>query len=308
MEQQLYEELGRSYTLSRDGESDNVVRRWKLARRDTETVPKPADLGLPALGTPFSSNPDLVLSRYSISEDESNGAVVYEAQYERPPENEETTGEGEDQETIRVESRGWRGTSFETPAVYDVVTGEAVVLPTGEPFENVPNAARAGATFHITYLSKKKSGAMGANCTVNAGAITIDGVDIPARCGRLSVSEDEITDKSSDWNYRVSLEVDVRHNIVKLSPGGNDVDIGHDTALLLQGYKYRGKVVDRYGNERDALVPFMESDGKGGSKPATTPGFLKEDGTKLDDPSPTNCYFVRVHTIEESSWNASWFK
>lgn len=310
----LKEIIGRSVTLSRDGETDAAVRRWRLIRADGTdgAIPDPSTLaGLPKLGDAFTTGSDLILSQWNITENADDGSIDYEAQYSPKPDNEEQTGgeSGETQRTVRVESRGWRGTSYDAPICYDAVTGEAVLLPTGEPFENVPSAPRAGMTFYITYLAREKSGAMTANCTLNQSAIEIDGVHIPIRCGKLSCSEEEIAAADSEYKYRTSIEVEVRHNYVRLKPGGSEEDIGHDVALLLQGYRYIGPLLDRYGNTTgtEGLVPFMESDGKGGSKPATTPGFLDDTGRKLDNPSPSNCYFMRVHAIREAAWNTNWF-
>lgn len=298
--------LGTSAALGNDGNS--ISQRWLFVRdRGNSNIPTPAKLGLPAVGTMFDeTSPTRRLRNWSVSEDESSGLLTYEASYEGLEDNEVDEAE----KIYRIESRGWRGTSVDMPLSYDVETGQAVLLPTGEPFSDVPSGARAGSVFFQTYLSPEKSGAMAANCTVNKEQITIDGITIAPRCGRLTVSEEKLTNVEPDapFHYRVSVEVEIRKNLVKLTPNGQEEDIGHDVALLLQGFKYKGTVKDAHGNSVEALVPFLEADPKGGTKPASTPGFLKPDGSRLENPSPTNCYYMRVASIKGASWSDSWFK
>lgn len=302
----LYQVLGTDIASGEDGFSR--VLRWIYVRAPGDTeIPAPASLGLQNVGDKIP-NTALRLRSWSVSEDSTNGAVHYEATYASPDAAEKEEGT----KVYRIESRGWRGTSVDMPLSYDVETGKAVLLPTGDPFSDVPSGARAGSVFSQVYLSPERSGAMAANCTVNKDAITIDGVTIPARCGRLTVSEEELVNVTENpdypYNYRVSVEVEVRHNLVKLTPNGKEEDIGHDVALLLQGFKYKGTVKDAHGNSVEALVPFLEADPKGGTKPASTPGFLKPDGSRLENPSPTNCYYMRVASIKGASWDSSWFK
>ena len=302
----LYQVLGIDNTSGEDGLSRTL--RWIYVRAPGDTeIPVPSALGLQMVGDKLPQT-KLRLRSWTVSEDATTGAVHYEAFYSTPDGAEKEEGE----KLYRIESRGWRGTSVDMPLSYDVETKEAVLLPTGEPFSDVPSGARAGSVFYQTYLSPERSGAMAANCTVNSGAITIDGVSIPARCGRLTVSEEELVNVTDNpdypFRYRVSVEVEVRHNLVKLTPNGQEEDIGHDVALLLQGFKYKGTVKDAHGNSVKAIVPFLEPDPKGGTKPATTPGFLKPDGTRLDDPSPTNCYYMRVASIKGATWSDTWFK
>lgn len=310
--QTISEVIGRSSTLTRDGASDSAVRQWTMVRGQTGTasVPSPETIaGLPALGSAHPVHTDLVLSKWTVNEDAASGSIVYQAEYTRPSEDEgEVKEDDEVVEEYRIEARGWRGTSYSAPACYDVVTGSPVVLPTGEPFENVPEAHRSGMTFYITFQTTKNHGIMAANCTVNAAAITIDGQTIPARCGRLSASVEEIVNQESKYKYRVSLEVEVVHNYVKLAPNTEEIDIGHDVALLLQGYKYIGTATDKNGIQHpNQLIPFMEPDGEGGLQPATTPGFLTANGNKVEEPSATNCYYLHVHTIKGAAWDSGWF-
>lgn len=307
--QTIGEIFGRSATLTADGASDTAVRVWKLVRgiNGTATVPAPTTVGLPAIGSKHPTLTDLILTKYTVSEDGVSGAVEYTAEYSRPSEKEGTAGEGDDQEEYRIESRGWRGTSYTSPACYDAETGQAIMLPTGEPFENVPDGHRGGLTFYITFQTTKKSSAINANCTVNSAAIVIDEVTVGARCGRLSASQEEIVNAESKYKYRVTLEVEIVSNRVKLNPGEEEIDIGHDVALLLQGYKYKGTYTDHQGDVHEVLMPFVELDGQGGQVPSQTPGFLTADGEKVVDPSPTNCHYLRVHTIKGAAWDAAWF-
>lgn len=307
--QQIHEIVGRSVTLTRDGTDDTSTRHWVLVRPrgDTSAIPAPTTLGLPALGSEHPAQTHLVLAKWTVSEDGENGSVTYQADYEVPSENEGTSGEGDDQEEYRIESRGWRGTSYTSPACYDAETGQAIMLPTGEPFENVPDGHRGGLTFYITFQTTRKSSAINANCTVNSAAIVIDEVTVGARCGRLSASQEELVNSEGKYKYRVTLEVEIVSNRVKLNPGEEEIDIGHDVALLLQGYKYKGTYTDHQGDVHEVLMPFVELDGQGGQVPSQTPGFLTADGKKVVDPSPTNCYYLRVHTIKGAAWDAAWF-
>jgi hypothetical protein len=185
------------------------------------------------------------------------------------------------------------------------------MLPTGEPFESVPSVPVSVMTFSVTRKIKKfNKDLLDANCTVNKEPVTIDGVSIPPHCGLLKVTQKKLY--GGAFRYEVTLSVDIVSNIVKLAPDADPIDIGHDVALLLSGFRFFSTIAEGGGNAGDkVLVSATEIDQETWEeKPASAPALLKPDGFQYipgENDAPQSAYYKRYAAIKESTWSNNWF-
>ena len=303
----IAEIIGRTASLTPRAESNAAHRRWKVVYDVSPTsLPDPQTIaGLPRLGDAHPVVPGVFLKTWEITEEEA-GAFVLTATYAPP--DEKDAGGGEEDETVEeVETaREWSGGESSKDLTADAVTGEAVLLPTGEPFESVPSVAVSTMTFSVTRkcvdLDKD---ALAANCTVNAVDVEIDGITIPKHCGRLSVSTRRIYD-SLVFNWEITFSVNIVSNPVKLTPDGEVEDIGHDVALLLSGFKYYHRHTQ---GDSLFLVKATEIDEETGEEnPASAPVLLTSTGEKYTPAAAGQAYYKRYSAIKEAIWSAAWFR
>ena len=309
----IAEIVGRSASLTPRAESNAARRQWKVVyNAPQDALPNPAAiLGLPQLGDEHPSVPGVFLKSWDIAEEEA-GAFVLTAAYAPPDAKDAAGGGGEDGDKTVEEieiSREWSGGESSKDLTADAVTGEAVLLPTGEPFESVPSVAVSIMTFSVTRkcvdLDKD---ALAANCTVNAVDVEIDGITIPKHCGRLSVSTRRIYD-SLVFNWEIIFSVNIVSNPVKLTPDGEVEDIGHDVALLLSGFRYFCEVGEG-GNAGDTeLVTATEIDEETGeAHPASAPVLMDTFGKMFTPEAAGQAYYKRYSAIKEATWSAAWFR
>lgn len=308
----IAEIIGRTASLTPRAESNAARRQWKavydvspISLPDPQTIP-----GLPRLGDAHPVVPGVFLKTWEITEEEA-GAFVLTATYAPPDEKDAGGGGGEEDETVEdVETaREWSGDESSKDLTADAVTGEAVLLPTGEPFGNVPSVSVSTMTFSVTRKCVNLDmDALAANCTVNAQAVTIDGIAVAKHCGRLKVSTKRIYD-SLVYKWEITFSVNIVSNPVKLTPDGEVEDIGHDVALLLSGFRYFS-VIGEGGNAGDLeLVKASEIDEETGeANPASSPVLLDLDGKLYKPDVAGKAYYKRYSAIKEATWSAAWFR
>lgn len=311
----IHEVRQRSEAYSRSDAENTATRVFIVALdpdRTKTTIPSPSDLRLPAIDDQHPTVPSCRLAKWDISEDATTGALTYTATYERPedsvdPEQDTPGSEDDEDEDYEVESaREYSGGSENRDLTHDAETGEPVLLPTGEPFENVPSFPVPTWSFKLTKKTALFPKAPWASHgTVNENTISIDGcITIPPRCGLLSVSVSRLYNE--ELKYQVTLSVSIVSKKVVLEPNGSPTEIGHDTALLLAGYKHVADVT----SSLTAVVEATIVDEKTGeSTPTKTPVLLDRNGRLYTPPSPSNPqgYYTRYATIKASNWDSSWF-
>lgn len=308
----IAEIIGRTASLTPRAESNTARRQWKVVYDDSPTsLPDPQTLaGLPRLGDAHPVVPGVFLKTWDIIEEEA-GVFVLTATYAPPDEKDAGGGGDEEDETVEdVEtSREWSGDESSKDLTADAVTGEAVLLPTGEPFESVPSVSVSAMTFSVTRKCVDlDTDALAANCTVNAQAVTIDGIAVAKHCGRLKVFTKRIYD-SLVYKWEITFSVKIVSNPVKLTPDGEVEDIGHDVALLLSGFKYFS-VIGEGGNAGDLeLVKATEIDEETGeANPASSPVLLDNEGKRYKPDVAGKAYYKRYSAIKEATWSAAWFR
>ncbi len=309
----IAEIIGRTASLTPRAESNAARRQWKVVYDVSPTsLPDPQTIaGLPRLGDAHPVVPGVFLKTWEITEEEA-GAFVLTASYAPPDEKDAGSGGDEEDETVEeVETaRGWAGGESSKDLTADAVTGEAVLLPTGEPFGSVPSVSVSTMTFSVSRKCVDlDTDALAANCTVNAQVVTIDGITVAKHCGRLTVSTKRIYD-SLVYKWEITFSVNIVSNPVKLTPDGNMEDIGHDVALLLSGFRFFRTIGEGGGNAGDKeLVKATEIDEETGEeKPASAPVLLTPTGEKHTPAAAGQAYYKRYSAIKEATWSAAWFR
>lgn len=304
---------GTSVSRTDGGHSDSATRQYVYIRSNpTGPIPDITDLvtagGLPAPGT-ASGLPGLIIAGYDITEDESTSAILITARIAPPTEESGQTDttppteEGqEDPETTYEDAaetaRSWSTSEYAVDLTEDAVTGDPVILPTGEPFDSVPTVPRVGYRFSTTRKIKSfPADMMARSGTVNANDITIDGYLIKPHCGRLTAEASRIYGDPA-WTWQLTLSVAIVSNEVTLSPGEQKTQIGHDIALLLRGYRYKDT-----STPPKILRATVTNDEDGTVTPSDTPVLITSDGQLSDG----NAYFLRIATSREASWRSQWF-
>ena len=305
----IAEIIGRTASLTQRAESNAARRQWKVVYDVSPTsLPDPQTLaGLPRLGDAHPVVPGVFLKTWEITEEEA-GAFVLTATYAPPDEKDAGGGGDEEDETVEeVETaRECSGGESSKDLTADAVTGEAVLLPTGEPFESVPTVSVSTMTFSVTRKCVDlDTDALAANCTVNAQVVTIDGITVAKHCGRLTVSTRRIYD-SLVYKWEITFSVNIVSNPVKLTPDGEVEDIGHDVALLLSGFKYYHRHTQ---GDSLFLVKATEIDEETGEEnPASAPVLLTPTGEKYTPAAAGQAYYKRYSAIKEATWSAAWFR
>lgn len=312
----IHEVRQRSEAYSRSNAENAATRIFVVAldpHRLETAIPSPSDLeGLPSINDAHPSVPSCRLTKWDIAEDANTGALTYTATYERPedsidPEQGDPGSEDPEEEDYEIETaREYSGGSENRDLTHDAETGVPVLLPTGEPFDNVPSVPVPTWSFKVTKKTELFPKAeWAAHGTVNAAEIEIDGcITIPPRCGLLSVAVTRLYNE--EMTYQVSLTISIVSKKVILEPGGELTEIGHDTALLLAGYKHMMEVSSSVAVAVESTIVDEKT---GESTPTKTPVLLDREGKLYtpEDPKNPQGYYTRYATIKSSEWDVAWF-
>jgi hypothetical protein len=281
---------GRNYTVTTGGITD-LTRRYQVLRdpRQTiETLEVALITGLPAIGDAHPANAYAVVNQYRITEDDNGQRWVIEVMYSsmeftrdylnRPPKGQAET------------SRGWEAQDVSVDLTHDALTGEALLNSAGDPFESVPQVARSLPVFRLVRReSTAVSSRLALSGTVNAAAISIDGVSIPRHGGRLTVSSRKLYLDADGFEQEFTYTVTIMANIVD----GND--IGWDIAFVQAGLFHlkSGETAKQRAMEQDAETKEW--------RPRATPVLLDANGYKLEGKDAVNKI---VNTMPEASWGS----
>lgn len=296
----------RSQAWTREDESNTATRVWTVVLapgvlEKATALPAPSTFDLPTIGSEHPTVPDAILKSWSVSETET-GALIYTASYEKPDSIDEAgTAPGEETEELYEweTAREYSGGSENRDLTADIATGAPVLLPTGEPFESVPTVPVPTWTFHLEKKTNRFPVELcAAHGTINENEILIDGLfKVQRHTGLLSVSVSRLYGEKA--RYTVSITVTKKSNKVKLTPSDEATEIGHNTALLLAGY--------RAFNVVGELVQITAPDEKTGEAvPKSTPTLLTTTGTVYEATDGT-AYFKKIQGIASTTWKDSWF-
>lgn len=254
------------------------------------------------LGTPIPKRGDahplhtaLAAADCSVSEDANSGAIDITITYTAP----EGEKKEDEDKTVYIETaRSWSSSEEAIDLKNDAETGEAVMLPTGHPFDSVPKTAVTCPVFSVTRKYKAlPASVLAADGTVNAGAQSIDGASVPARCGKLTVSANRLYNDPDGYEYEATLTVTIKNNFVKLTGDGTATNIGHDKAIMLAGFFFM---------KDNKAVRAMEPDEETQElRPTAAPVLLKADGTLNTD--KTKPVFKRIAALKGATWSSAWF-
>lgn len=155
-----------------------------------------------------------------------------------------------------------------------------VVNSAGDPFESVPQVERHLTEIQLTrnQSASPASDIESLNGTVNDSAITVCGITIPERCGRISIEADRLFGGSARWS--VSFRIVVKPDT-------------WDLTVLENGYRYK----DASGN----LVKFTDTTEDGRVVECSSPQLLGPPGDGGDGRG-RGPYYATFHTYPKASW------
>jgi len=280
---------GRRFTVNPQGVIETLTRRYQVLRqpRSTiETLEVPEVPGLPQLGDAHPSNENLKVTGFSYSEDDNGLRWVVEVTYTLVNSPGWGIGGGNEAGIAEV-SRDWDTQDVNIDLTHDASTGEPVLNAARDPFESVPQVPVACPVFKLVRKENTfPSARIKLSGTLNSAAGTLDGIAVPKRCGRMSVSCRRLYDDPDGYLFEYTYTVTIMSKIV------DGTDIGWDYAFLQAGRYY----LDEKGKRKQA----METDEETLQlRPRTIPALLNEDGTLNESGEPVNKV---VASMPEASW------
>lgn len=271
---------GRSYQYDSEGNLISATETYSVRTGDkSEKVTLDNVSGLPTYETEQTEEGEALVPEYSIQETHpTRWEVEVTLRTEtgsRPARPPSSTGEI---------SRGWTTEEVEFDLTHDMKTGAPVLNSAGQPFDSVPTVPRVVPVIRVEKFERTSGvpAAMAKSGCVNSAAITVDGVTVPARCGRLRVSAEKQYRSSGEGEnvkegYRVTYELAIMSNMV--DQDGTVTDIGWDVALVDMGFFYR--------DSEGELVRAMELDEETNEpRPTAEPVLLDGSGGRLVTGNP----------------------
>ena len=157
----------------------------------------------------------------------------------------------------------------------------SVVNAAGDPFESVPQVERHLVEIQITrnQNSSPASDIASLNGTLNSAAITVCGISIAAKCGRISIEADRQFG-AGDAKWSVTFRIVVNPD-------------GWTYKVLQNGYRYKP------GGVGDA-VKFTSTTEDGRVVECSSPQLLKTDG---DDGRGGPAYYAEFNAYKSASWS-----
>lgn len=281
---------GRSLDIDAHGRVTRITRKYQILRNDPLTADNIGDVtGLPAMRSAHPTYTRLFAIGYTINEDGNGVRWTVDVAYARSLPVRTDFGGPADSDEL---ARSWSTKDIQVDLVTDALTGKPLLNALGDPFQDVPQVARAMPVFTLRKLVTKGVAAkIALSGTVNSVAITVDGVSVVKHGGRLTVSATKIyTDPEEDDLHEVTYELDIMANPVVV--GAAVVDIGWDRAIVQQGFYYKD------GGQRSRA---MEVDGETNTpRPSVGPVLLAADGSKLA--SGADPVLIRVATMPEADF------
>ena len=262
---------------------------------ETETFP-----GVPAIGSKHPLLKYLEVQSYDVEEGEGKDktTIIVWVNYARV--QDETTGSGEDEQTLRVTEWGWDAGTDQKELTTDA-DGKAVLNTAGDVFDSVPRVSTYSPTFtKVMKFVTRQGGAMAHNCKTNESEVTIGGVKYPPRTLLCSVSERRIFGDGI-WNYQYTVNLKYKSNLVRVEWGEGLTDIGWDVAIASTGMRAKDRAND---DKLDYIRKVDRETGKLGV--VSSPWLLDNDGYALSetdpDPQPYNMRFKAYATTTFPTW------
>lgn len=237
----------------------------------------PTVTGLPAYGDAHPDDDDLVVSNISFAQEDEHShvwraTVTYSA-------GAANSGDSTDKAKYTrlhfgtvVESRELT-VDADNPQV-------SVVNSAGDPFESVPQVERHFLEIQIT-RNQDALPDMDLNGSVNSTAVTVAGVSIAAKCGRISIEADRNFGKG--YKYSVNIRITVNPDTWALT-------------VLQNGYRYYDG-----GSGVTDPVKFTETTADGRVVECSTPQLLDENGYDNRGGTPVYATFA---AYPSKSWTS----
>lgn len=293
---------GRRWTV--DGQGISNLRRQYTVELDSDYLAANGEgvsfTGVPAIGSAHPSYPGLIVRSYEVEEGEGGEKKLLRVTVNYETSTSETSGEGDDEVALAVESWGWDDALDERELV-TAVNGVAVLNSAGDPFESVPSVSVPAPTFtKVMKFAARQAGWGNFLATINGAAVSIGGIQFPKWTLLCSVGETRIFGDPL-YNYRYQVRLRYRTNMVKLYGSGSAQEIGWNVSITDAGMRELGS---------DGKPVLIRTRGSGNSKPCavTSPELLDGQGhaiarTQGSTPVPYNGFF---QAYAEATWPA-WF-
>lgn len=226
---------GRKYKVDSGG-INSLRRKYQIVMDSTMDSETLSFSNVPAIGSAHPSFNYLFVSSYDIEEGEgvAKQTLTVWVNYERSDVH--VDGEGAQQTTCAVEHWGWDASTDQKELVTDA-DGNPVLNSAGDPFDSVPQISVYSPVFtKIVKFTTRQSSAMGCNCKVNSGAVTIGSMSCPEGSLLCSVEEERLIG-DANWKYRYTIRLKYKTNKVKIAGANTLTDIGWDVAVTDAGMR-----------------------------------------------------------------------
>lgn len=226
--------------------------------------------GLPAVGSDTSGVSGYKVESITFRQD-SERSLVWHADVSNKRKS--LSSETEDFPG-RIFKRTWGSKSIQKDMVIDA-QGRQVKNSAGEPFESVPSVEIVVPSITIETVQSSSPASLieGYSGTVNNSAITICGISIQPRAGRIVITGGDSDDEN--YPYSVAYQIDIMTNPVNeedstllYGPSGASygetgglLELGYDVGLLNCGYTY---------NYNDERLRFYDNPSSTGIRPDGT--------------------------------------
>lgn len=202
--------------------------------------PAPSEIAeLPLIGSAHPLDEAIKLTSYDIV-DNGNGSATYTAHYAYvKPDLSQSPSQG-DASSDGAPGAGWATVVYPARAQFDLDKGQALVLPTGEPFDDLPRFNVVGLSYTaVKNFVSVPEALLEANGCINSNSISVAGYSVAKHCGLIKVHATPVHLEDGTTQWKVSTTIEIRHTHVFLSPDDTSpTDIGHDIAVLLAGTRF----------------------------------------------------------------------
>lgn len=291
------QKAGRKYSVDSGGittlKKDFIVVQNAVMAENGETLTFP---GVPAIGSAHPSYPGLYVQSYDVQEGEGKDKQTLTVTVNYGPQTTETSGTGQDAQTVAVDEWGWDDGTDEKELVTGV-DGAPVLNSAGDPFESVPKIMAPAPVFtKVMKFKTRQSGWNDVTCCVNDSPVTIGGISFPIGSLLCTVCEKRLIG-NANWKYQYTVHLRYKSNVVKI--GGSDTltDIGWDVAIADAGMRERNS-----GTGEKKLIRAIDKE-TGKMCTVTSAALLDGNGAKLaDEAEPYNFRFQAYERATFPAW------
>jgi hypothetical protein len=265
---------------SHKASNDRGIRTYEYAWRVTTTEPDTegpfavgSATGLPVLGGTWPEDLSAYCYALNVDADEPPNGWTVTAKYTSERETNATP-------TLAGPRVSWSSSTVEVPIWVTVESAPvAIVNSAGDFFDQVPTRSETRFTANITANLTSYGTLLNAMDYINSTAMTIDGVSIPARCGKLAgVSISEAKLQGTIAYVEASYSIEVNPHTWLYQP-------------LDCGFRARDSSGDfRIIRNKDTT-------------PVTNPALLDGTGGVVANPGPTTAVFGSYKIYGETSFS-----